>query len=244
MPDTRSDQQPASIDESRGGRVASLDEVIQSGGRRYRTATEFVEATLKQAILAGALPPGTPLRQEELATRFAMSRMPIREALRQLEAQGLVDFEPHRGAIVVEITLQDAADNFAIRGALEPQALRLSLPHLGAADFDLAEDLIAEIDGEADPARMGELNRRFHMTLYAAAGLPRLLALTEQHLVAADRYLRFHLATDGDMGQAEHRALLAACRAKDEREALAVLARHLGRAEAGLAAFFRARSMA
>ncbi len=244
MPDGRIDDQPVSMDESRGKRVASLDEVIQSGGRRYRTATEFVEATLKQAILAGALPPGTPLRQEELATRFAMSRMPIREALRQLEAQGLVDFEPHRGAIVVEITLQDAADNFAIRGALEPQALRLSLPHLGPADFALAEELIAEIDGERDPARMGELNRRFHMTLYAAAGLPRLLALTEQHLVAADRYLRFHLATDGDMGQAEHRALLAACRAGDEAEATAVLARHLGRAEAGLAAFFTARSTA
>nr|WP_286198589.1 GntR family transcriptional regulator [Mesorhizobium sp. BR1-1-16] len=219
-----------------------MDQVIQAGGRRFRTATEFVEATLKQAILSGALLPGTPLRQEELATRFEMSRMPIREALRQLEAQGLVDFEPHRGAIVVEITLADSDDNFAIRSALEPQALRLSLPHLGPDDFALAEDLIAEIDSENDPARMGELNRRFHMTLYAGAGLPRLLALTEQHLVAADRYLRFHLATDGDMGQAEHRALVAACRARDENEAVAVLNRHLARARAGLSAFFAARA--
>lgn len=222
--------------------MASLAEVIQSGGRRYRTATEYVEAVLKQAILSGALAPGTPLRQEELAGRFEVSRMPIREALRQLEAQGLVDFEPHRGAIVVEITLADAADNFAIRGALEPQALRFSLPNLAEADFTLADELIAEIDGEEDPARMGELNRRFHMTLYAGAGLPRLLSLTEQHLVAADRYLRFHLATDGDMGQAEHRALVAACRAGDEAEALAVLARHLGRANAALTAFFAGRS--
>jgi len=222
--------------------VTSLEDVIRSSGRRFRTATEFVEATLKQAILSGALLPGTPLRQEELAARFEMSRMPIREALRQLEAQGLVDFEPHRGAIVVEITLADADDNFAIRSALEPQALRLSLPHLGPDDFALADDLIAEIDSESDPARMGELNRRFHMTLYAAAGLPRLLALTEQHLVAADRYLRFHLATDGDMGQAEHRALATACRAGNETEAVAVLNRHLARARAGLTAFFAARA--
>lgn len=221
--------------------MTSLEGIIQSAGRRYRTATEYVEATLKQAILSGALLPGTPLRQEDLAARFEMSRMPIREALRQLEAQGLVDFEPHRGAIVVEITLADADDNFAIRSALEPQALRLSLPHLRADDFALAEDLISEIDGEDDPSRMGELNRRFHMTLYAAAGLPRLLALTEQHLVAADRYLRFHLATDGDMGQAEHRALLAACRAGDEDEAVAVLGAHLMRAKAGLTRFFMAR---
>ncbi|HWJ71755.1 MAG TPA: GntR family transcriptional regulator [Kaistia sp.] len=222
--------------------MTSLEDVIRSSGRRFRTATEFVEATLKQAILSGALLPGTPLRQEELAARFEMSRMPIREALRQLEAQGLVDFEPHRGAIVVEITLADADDNFAIRSALEPQALRLSLPHLGPDDFALADDLIAEIDSESDPARMGELNRRFHMTLYAAAGLPRLLALTEQHLVAADRYLRFHLATDGDMGQAEHRALATACRAGNETEAVAVLNRHLARARAGLTAFFAARA--
>ena len=222
--------------------MASLDEVIQLGGRRFRTATEFVTATLKQAILAGALAPGTALRQEELASRFAMSRMPIREALRQLEAQGLVDFEPHRGAIVVEITLEDAADNYAVRGALEPQALRLSLPHLTDEDFARADALIAEIDEEDDPARMGELNCRFHMTLYAAARLPRLLALTEQHLVAADRYLRFHLATDGDMGQAEHRALVAACRARSEATALSILASHLARAEAALAAFFAGRA--
>ncbi len=222
--------------------MASLDEVIQSGGRRFRTATEFVTATLKQAILAGALPPGTPLRQEELAARFAMSRMPIREALRQLEALGLVDFEPHRGAIVVEITLADAADLYAIRTALEPQALRLSLPHLTEQDFRRADALIDEIDNENDPSRMGELNRRFHMTLYSAAMSPRLIALTEQHLVAADRYLRFHLATDGDMGQAEHRALVAACRVHDEAEAVTILTHHLARAEAALTAFFRTRA--
>ena len=221
--------------------MTSLADVIEQGGPRYRTATEYVTATLKQAILTGALPPGTPLRQEELAARFALSRMPIREALRQLEAQGLVDFEPHRGAIVVEITVADALDNYAIRGALESEALRRSLPHLVEADFEQAEDLIAEIDRETDVARMGELNRRLHMTLYARAGLPRLLALAEQHLVAADRYLRFHLATDGDMGQSEHRALLAACRAGDTDEAVAVLGRHLARARDALVRFLGER---
>jgi DNA-binding GntR family transcriptional regulator len=224
------------------GGVTSLSDVIEAGGRRFRTATEYVAATLKQAILTGALPPGTPLRQEDLASRFDVSRMPIREALRQLEAQGLVDFEPHRGAIVVEISLADALDNFAIRGGLEAQALRHSLPNLTAADLDRAEEVIAEIDREDDVSRMGELNRRFHMTLYAAAGLPRLLALTEQHLVAADRYLRFHLATDGDMGQVDHRAMIAACRAGDESGALAALDRHLSTARDGLVGFFESRS--
>ncbi|WP_029073847.1 GntR family transcriptional regulator [Kaistia adipata] len=224
--------------------MSGLLDVIQSAGTRYRTATEFVEATLREAILSGAIAPGTPLRQEELATSFKVSRMPIREALRQLEAQALVDFEPHRGAVVVQITLLDAMDNYAIRAALEPQALRLSIPNLTAEDFEIAEDLIAEIDHEQDPGRMGELNRRFHMTLYAQAGLPRLIALTEQHLASADRYLRFHLAAvGGDMGQDEHREMLAACRIGDVERAVATLARHHGRASEAMQAFFRARDV-
>jgi DNA-binding GntR family transcriptional regulator len=221
---------------------AGLSEVIQSAGPRYRTATEYVEATLREAILSGVIAPGTPLRQEELATSFKVSRMPIREALRQLEAQALVDFEPHRGAVVVQITLLDAMDNYAIRAALEPQALRLSIPNLTAEDFEIAEDLLAEIDHEREPGRMGELNRRFHMTLYAQAGLPRLIALTEQHLASADRYLRFHLAAvGGDMGQDEHRDMLAACRTGDVERAVATLARHHGRATDAMRAFFRSR---
>jgi DNA-binding GntR family transcriptional regulator len=221
---------------------ASLAAIIASGGPRFRTTTEYVEATLKRAILAGVLAPGAPLRQEELAASFRVSRMPIREALRQLEAQALVDFEPHRGAVVVAITLEDALDNYAIRSALEPQALRYSLPNLGEADFAAAAEAIAAIDGESDPGRMGERNRRFHMALYGRAGLPRLTALVEQHLSNADRYLRFHLAAAGDMGQDEHRALLEACRRRDAEGAVAILAAHLRRAMAGLEAFFRSRS--
>jgi DNA-binding GntR family transcriptional regulator len=219
-----------------------LSELIDTAGPRYRTATEYVEATLREAILIGALPPGTPLRQEELAARFKVSRMPVREALRQLEAQALVDFEPHRGAVVVRITRLDAMDNYAIRAALEPQALRLSIPNLREADFDLAEALLAEIDRGGELVRMGELNRRFHMTLYAQAGLPRLITLTEQHLASADRYLRFHLgAVGGDMGQDEHREMLEASRAGDVERAVETLVRHHGRASRAMEAFFDAR---
>ena len=221
----------------------NLARLVRSvGAPRYRTATEYVEATLKAAILSGELAPGTPLRQEELAAAFDMSRMPIREALRQLEAQALVDFEPHKGAVVVRITLLEALDNNAIRSALEPQALRLSIPHLTEADFGLAEELLQEIDGETDVGRMGELNLRFHMTLYARAGLPRLIALTEQHLAGADRHLRFHLSASGDMGQDEHRQLLAACRNGSEAEAVDILALHHGRAMERIRAFFGGRA--
>ncbi len=218
---------------------AALAALIDRNRPRFRTATEFVEAAMREAILTGALPAGVPLRQEDLAAAFGVSRMPVREALRQLEARALVEFHPHRGAVVAEISAEDSADIGAIRAALEPAALRLSLPRLGPADFALAGELIAEMDVEADPGRMGELNRRFHMTLYARADRPRLLALVEQHLAAADRYLRFQFAALGyhPRSQDEHHALLAACRAGDTDAACQAVADHVTAAGEQLTAF-------
>ena len=202
---------------------------IARDGRRHLTATAFVEATLRTAILSGRLPGGMALRQEELAAAFGVSRMPVREALRKLEAQGLLDFTPHKGAVVTAISAADATDIYAIRLALEPATFERSIPHLNADDFQRAEDLIIEMDDEQDPGLMGDLNRRFHMTLYGAAGCPRLMALAESHLVSFDLYLRFHLAANGraHLGQDEHRAMLAFARQRDVRAAVNVLRTHI-----------------
>jgi DNA-binding GntR family transcriptional regulator len=222
---------------------AGLATLIRSGKPRFRTATEYVESTLKEAILSGALPGGAPLRQEDLAATFGLSRMPIREALRQLEAQALIDFFPHRGAVVTAISPGEAADHYAIRAALEPAALRLSTPNLDQADLARAAELVAEMDAEADQSRLGELNRRFHMTLYARAERPRLLALVDQHLAAADRYLRFHLAVLGrsHLSQDEHRGLIAACAAHDIERACAILSGHIQAADRNLQEFLKSR---
>jgi DNA-binding GntR family transcriptional regulator len=209
---------------------------------RFRTATEFVENTLKEAILTGALPGGTPLRQEDLAAEFGLSRMPIREALRQLEAQALVDFYPHRGAVVTEISAAEGADNYAIRAALEPAALRLSVSNLTADDIKRARDIVEEMDAQ-EGQHLGELNRRFHMTLYSRAGRPRLLTLVDQQLAAADRFLRFHLAAMGrnHLSQEEHRGLIDACSARDADEACAILTAHIETAARNLQDFFAPR---
>lgn len=223
---------------------ADLLAVIAESGGRHRTATAFVEATLRTAILSGRLAGGTPLRQEDLAVAFGVSRMPVREALRQLEAQALIDFVPHKGAIVTEISAADAGDTYAIRMALEPATFERSIPHLTEADFERAEDLIAEMDSEQDPGRMGELNRRFHMTLYGAAGRPKLIALTESYLASFDRYLRFHLAAKGraHMSQDDHRAMLDAARDRDAARGVKVLRGHLTTAAETIDAFFAERS--
>lgn len=223
---------------------APLGSLIAKSKPRYRTATEFVEATLRDGILSGQIPGGTPLRQEDLAHQFGVSRMPIREALRQLEAQALIDFTPHKGAVVTTISAADAADLFTVRLALEPAALALSLPHLTAEDLLRAADSIADMDGERDLERMGELNRRFHMVLYSRADSPRLLGLVEQHMAVFDRYLRFELAALGwdHLKQDDHRALLEACHNRDTDTAITILTGHLRHADQALRRFFTNRT--
>jgi DNA-binding GntR family transcriptional regulator len=214
--------------------------LIAGDGDRPRTASEFVQRALRAAILDGRIPPGTPLRQEALAAAFDVSRMPVREALRQLEAQALLEFTPHKGAVVSEISAQDQADTYLIRRALEPVAFAQSIPHLTREDLDRAEDLIADMDREPDHGRLGELNRRFHLSLYARAGSPKLLRLVERQLTEHDRYLRFHLAMMGRerMSQADHIAMVAAAEARDIDRATAVLQRHIDVAAEDSARFF------
>lgn len=223
-----------------------LATLVAQARPRFRTATEFVESVLREGIVTGALPGGYALRQEELAAAFGTSRMPVREALRQLEATALVEFHPHRGAVVAEISAADAADVYAVRLALETAALRLSIPRLTPQDIALARELVAEMDGEPDPGRTGALNQRFHRTLCARAGRPRLLALLDQHLAAADRYLRFHLAALGreHLSQDEHRAMTDAAAARDAEAACAIAAQHITTAEADLSVFLGARDSA
>ena len=210
---------------------------------RWRTATEYVEATLKAAILEGRLAAGTPLRQDDIARDLQVSRMPVREALRQLEAQALVDSVPHKGAVVTDISASDAADSFAIRRGLEVVALRLSIPNLTAEDGAAAAAQIDAMEEEADPGQLGQLNRRFHMALYARAGRPRLLGLVDRELAVFDRYLRFFLAAQGRerMAQQDHRAMLAAARAGEVQQAVEVLERHIDAAAAAMAGFFAGR---
>ncbi len=220
-----------------------LSALIAEGRPEFRTATGFVEETLRRAILSGVLEGGTALRQDELAERFGVSRMPVRDALKHLEAQALVTFLPNRGAVVTELSAADAADIMGLRRVLEPAALALSIPHLTAADLARAAEAIADMDAETDPGRMGELNRRFHMSLYARAGRPRLLGLIEAHFAESDPVLRFHLAALGsaEMGQDAHRAILAAAARGDVEAACALLSAHIGDAAVRLVAFLDER---
>lgn len=220
--------------------------IIDAARPTWRTSAGFVVDTLRRAIVSGAIPGGQAIRQEDLAARFGVSRMPVREALRRLEAEGLVDFVPHKGAVAASLSAEDAEEIAAMRVAAETLALRRSLPRLAAADLDRAAAVLDEMEAETDIARFGELNRRFHLTLYGAAPGKRLLQHVQSLHDAADRYLRVAVTgLDYESRSAEeHRALLAACRASDADRASALLAAHIESAGRSLGALLRARTRA
>jgi len=197
--------------------------------QRPQTVADHVADVLREAIAKGSLKAGTPLRQDELATQFGFSRMPIRDALRHLEAEGIVSIHPTRGAFVARMDAAEISEIYAVRELLEVEALRLALPNLTDQDLAEATAVLDQIDTEADVARWGMLNRAFHLALYGACGNARLLGLIEAQHNAADRYVRILLSNLDyrTRSQAEHRKLLAACRRRDGDQALTWLGRHL-----------------
>ena len=206
-----------------------LSNVLASEQLLPHQARGVIEERLRSAILDGRLPPGTAVRQQELATLFGVSRMPVREALRQLEAQSLLKVEMHKGAVVAPLIGEDAVDTYALRVLLESEALRQSIPLLDADDIASARGYIQQLENETRHSELGRLNRLFHMTLYSKATNKKLLRLIENELNEEERFLRFHLSSMGlgKLTQDDHNALVDAASDKLVNEAVAVLEQHL-----------------
>jgi DNA-binding GntR family transcriptional regulator len=205
-----------------------LQQIIQKSGIRHRTATQHVAECLREAIAAGALTEGEALVQDEMAAALGVSRTPIREALRLLEAEGWIDFHAHRGAVVSTLSADEVRQIFEIRFALESLALRQSVPHLDAAAFDRLAGVLRELDVETDAGAWLAAHRRFHMGLYAHANA-RLRRLIEEQHNGVERYLRieFVAMNTGADDSAEHRAILEACRLGDVDAAIRLSEPHI-----------------
>jgi DNA-binding GntR family transcriptional regulator len=188
-----------------------------------------ITASLRTRILSGELPGGLQLRQERIATQFGVSRIPVREALSRLEAEGLVTREHNRGCVVTPLSLQDLEEALEIRLALESRALKLAIPRMAAADFSAIERVLDRYARATGPAQWSELNLAFHLSLYRPAGLPRLVGMIENLIRGGDRYLRVYVSmvVGRDQPLREHRELLAACRARDVKRAVRLLERHI-----------------
>lgn len=212
-------------------REAFLFKVLGNEQIPAHLARAMIEEKLRNAILDGSLPSGTALRQQELASLFGVSRMPVREALRQLEAQSLLRVEMNKGAVVAPLINEDAVDAYQLRILLESEAMRLSVPLLDADDFSEARRCIELMEVETDYSRFGTLNRMFHMALYAKASNKRLMRLVEQGLNEEERFLRFNLAQMnlGKLAQDDHWLLLRLAEERAVEACVDALHLHLNR---------------
>ena len=205
---------------------------------------DAVRAALKQDILKGVLKGGEPLRQDNVAQRFNTSRVPVREALRQLEAEGLVTFHPRRGACVSELEASDVLEMFEVRVALEAHAIRLAIPNMTHQDFEAAEALVSNYRADIDAEQWEDQNWKFHYTLYLPAHCDRLLSLIETNYFHAARFLRVRIAeaTGTEEPHKEHQKLLELCQHREVDKAAALLTQHILNTKKSIATDFHRQS--
>jgi DNA-binding GntR family transcriptional regulator len=200
-----------------------------AGGRLLRkTAVELVEDELRAQIMSGALAPGTPLRQEALSEELGVSRIPLREAIRLLSFEGLVDLIPHKGAYVTMVSIGEVRELFELRMRLEPWLLKEACPLLSEADLDQAERIIGSMN-DVDEQSWGQLNWEFHGLLYRAAQRPMAMNMVRSLHEKTERYLRFQVVNTPIRQQAhdEHLALITLCRNRQAESAAQALTQHI-----------------
>ncbi|WP_027998604.1 GntR family transcriptional regulator [Sinorhizobium arboris] len=185
---------------------------------------------LADRIVTGVLEPGTKLRQDHIAEEFGTSHVPVREAFRRLEAQGLAVSEPRRGVRVASFSHKEVREVAEMRAALEVLALRHAAPHLTPSILDEAEQATAEADTASDLRAWEDANRRFHRLILAPCGMPRLLAaIDDLHAVSA-RFLFATWRSDWEVKpDHDHRSILTFLRQGKTENAIAVLERHVQR---------------
>ena len=197
-----------------------------------RQGLDYVHRTIREAILDGKLEPGTTMSQVMLADELGVSRTPLREALRMLQNEGLIESEPNRRVRVSEVSIADVEELYTMRVPLEVNALRLSMSEFTPEDIARLEGFMAEMAhfaAEEDYGRWHVPHRAFHEGLTEKAG-PRYEALLMQLFDHAERYRRIHAGRSfSDRTSKEHRDILDAVKAGSDDDAAARLAQHLAR---------------
>jgi DNA-binding GntR family transcriptional regulator len=199
---------------------------------RRQTLTGMTTDAIRERILRGRYPEGQPLRQDAIGIELGVSRIPVREALRQLEAEGLVTFSPHRGAVVSSLSLKEIRELFELRADIEGDLIRRAVPSMAREDHARASeirDAYEEALRSGQVVAYGGLNWQFHSTLYAPADRGLTMSIVNKLHQHSDRYLRMQLAlTHGETrARHEHRAIAAAARKGDATKASRLLRDHI-----------------
>ena len=209
-----------------GAASAPLDRIIADAAANNLTAQDLVLTSMREAILTAALPPGARLRQERLAEMFGTSRIPVREALRALEYEGLVTSLPYRGFTVTELDADDIEEVYDLRILLEGHAVRLAVPLMTDEDLRTLEDLYAKMaQPQAGDAQLAA-RERFYNRLYSITGRPRLVKLISRLRQEVARSLRWPTLQHAPE---HHEQFFAAIREGDAERAASLLASHYRR---------------
>lgn len=210
-----------------------------------KTVAVMVQERVRQAILDGVLPAGTRIDQRRLAAELQVSLVPVREALKVLAGEGFVQIIPRRGAFVTETSLEDMEDLYFTRAIIEGQAAYHAAENLTDAhlsDLDRLYDLMDLALRAHDYDGFSQHNRAFHMTIYHACGSRYLSDMihTLWELAERYRYRYLFLKDQADKIQAEHRAILDACRARDRKQLRDTVIYHLNQTLIGVQAYITA----
>lgn len=196
--------------------------------RQNRTPDEIAKA-IREEILRGELEPGMSARQDEIAQRFSVSRVPVREALRSLVAEGLMTCEPQKGFRVARLAPEDAREILEVRSILEVQALRWAFDNISPQVLAEAATALEQSEATQSIDEWSDMNSRFHTTILTPCGRPQLLALITQLNNRVDRYIRLLVALGDyrDRAEREHRAILAAIDVGNVDAAASLLKQHI-----------------
>ena len=201
--------------------------------------SQQIANSLKEEILSGKHPPGVRIRQEDIAEQFGASRSPVREALRILEAEGLINLVAHTGAWISHLSLSECEEMYQLRERVEPLLLRLSIPHITDSLIAELQDLVLQMEATTDVETFLRLDRQFHLLSYSKAEtvlvgeMVNRLWNTTQHYRRA--YSQMMASTSFKPAHYEHHLLLASIIKRDVDDAERILFGHIRRTRLELA---------
>ncbi|NLI95122.1 MAG: GntR family transcriptional regulator [Synergistaceae bacterium] len=219
-------------------------EELASRIRGDSSAPYYIANVLREAIYRGIIEEGKPLHQATLAQRLNVSPIPLREALRLLETEGLVTFREGRGAVVTALSLEEARELYEMIAALETSLMRIAFPKITRRILEEASAILEEMEAEEDCIRWRDLNQMFHNLFYEPADRPLTLDTLARLRQKTDRTIRVHLASMRIDSQKQHREILAAAESRDLEGTLAALFNHLNYTSNDLQSCMRAGTAA
>jgi DNA-binding GntR family transcriptional regulator len=201
--------------------------------------SQQIANSLKEDILSGKYPPGVRIRQEDIAEQFGASRSPVREALRILEAEGLINLVAHTGAWISHLSVSECEEMYQLRERIEPLLLRLSISHITDSLITELQDLVLQMEATTDVETFLRLDRQFHLLSYSKAEtvlvgeMVNRLWNTTQHYRRA--YSQMMASTSFKPAHYEHHLLLSSIIKGDVDDAERILFGHIRRTRLELA---------